>query len=185
MKKVFGQHKPFFVFLFKFLMFYLLITMLYKFFLNSYSIERKEVDAITTHVANQTKNTFLFFGKDCKLFKHEFEASFKLLYKGKYVARIVEGCNAISVIILFASFVFAFSSNFKKALLFMLIGAMLIYVLNILRIVLLCVSLYYYPQFEHLLHGIVFPLVIYGVVFLLWIIWVTKFSGYGTRVDKK
>ena len=31
---------------------------------------------------------------------------------------------------------------------------------------------------EEVLHGTLFPLFIYGVVFVLWILWVTKYSGY-------
>jgi hypothetical protein len=46
-------------------------------------------------------------------------------------------------------------------------------------------ALYHFPQYEHLLQGVVFPLVIYGVVFLLWVVWVNKYSFYATEVDKK
>ena len=45
-------------------------------------------------------------------------------------------------------------------------------------IALLSYALYYYPTYEELLHGTVFPLFIYGVVFLLWVFWVLKFSAY-------
>ena len=37
------------------------------------------------------------------------EASVKLFYHDKWVARIIEGCNAVSVVILFISFVLIFS----------------------------------------------------------------------------
>ena len=46
-----------------------------------------------------------------------------------------------------------------------------IYIFNIFRIALLCWAIYYFPEYEHILHGVLFPLVIYGVVFALWIIW--------------
>jgi len=64
-------------------------------------------------------------------------------------------------------------------------GSILIHLLNIGRIALLCVALYNFPQYEHLLHGVIFPLVIYGIVFLLWVIWVNKYSAYATEIDKK
>jgi hypothetical protein len=38
--------------------------------------------------------------------------------------------------------------------------------------------LLHYPSSRDFLHDIVFPLFIYGVVFLLWIVWVFKFSGH-------
>ena len=99
------------------------------------------------------------------------------------MARVIEGCNAVSVMILFAAFVFAFSTQWKKTLLFILFGIVLIHVLNVIRIALLSFALYYYPQYEEILHGTIFPLFIYGVVFVLWILWVTKFSGYVKRTN--
>lgn len=184
MKNTIHQHKAFFVFLLKFVLFYLIFTLIYKFYLNQFNAENKEIDGITEFVANQTKNTLNFFGKDCEIRKHEFQASYKVLYFNKYLARIVEGCNAISVIILFASFVFAFSAQFKKTFLFILFGSCLIFILNIFRIALLAVGLYNYPESEELLHNIVFPVVIYGVVFVLWIIWVIKFSAYAKSTEE-
>lgn len=181
MKKSIHQHKPFFLFLLKFVLFYLIFTLIYKYYLNQFNAEKKEIDGITEFVAHQTKKTLVFFGKDCEIRKHEFEASYKIIYFGKYLARIIEGCNAISVIILFASFVFAFSSKFKRTLLYILFGSGLIFLLNIFRIALLTIGLYNYPEYEEVLHNVVFPVIIYGIVFVLWIIWVIKFSAYAKR----
>jgi exosortase family protein XrtF len=54
----------------------------------------------------------------------------------------------------------------------------IIHVLNITRIALLMVAFYNFPEANFILHDILFPLVIYGTVFILWIIWVNKFSFY-------
>lgn len=129
-------------------------------------------------VSNQTYNLMHFFNEDYQIIPNPSEASMKVIYNGKYVARIIEGCNAISVIILFAAFIFAFASNWTKTLLYIFIGSILVYVLNIIRIVLLIKAIYFYPEYQEFLHGTIFPLFIYGVVFILWIIWVTKFSKY-------
>ncbi len=140
-----------------------------------------EVDGISTNVANLTNNLLHFFKQDSYLVQHEFEPSIKIIYNNKYVSRVIEGCNAISVIILFAAFIFAFSIKLKRTIIYILLGSILIYLLNIIRIALLTYSLYYYPQYQEILHGTIFPLFIYGVVFVLWIAWVTTFSGH----DKK
>lgn len=178
LKTFLTQYKPFFVFLVKFLLFYLVFTFIYKQYLNEFDVSKNEVDDITQLVANQTVSFTRFFEDDVIALKHKSDPSVKILYKGKYVARIIEGCNAVSVIILFAAFVFAFSSSYKKTLLFILIGTALVYILNIIRIALLIYALYYYPQYESLLHETVFPLFIYGVVFALWVLWVVKISGF-------
>ena len=50
----------------------------------------------------------------------------------------------------------------------------MIYILNIFRIILLSILMYYYPNLEHFFHGIVFPLIIYGAVFILVaLLWIT------------
>lgn len=178
LKNIFNQYQPFFTFLIKFILFYVVFTFIYKLYLNQYDLQKNEVDGITQSVASQTKQFMLLFDSHIEVIKHESEPAIKMLFHSKYVARIIEGCNAISIMILFASFVFAFSSQWKKTAIYILFGIVLIHILNIIRITILSFSLYYFPEEEELLHGTFFPLFIYGVVFILWILWVTKFSGY-------
>lgn len=160
---------------------YLILTFLYQFYLNSFDSSSLEVDAITEIVSVQTQQTIELFNYNSHLEPHPKQNSNMLFVEGKNVARVVEGCNAISVIILFIAFVIAFKGNWKKTGLFILAGSILIYLLNIIRIALIAIALYHYPQHEHLLHGVIFPLFIYGVVFLLWVIWVNKFSIYAIQ----
>jgi exosortase family protein XrtF len=100
----------------------------------------------------------------------------KLIVNEAYMARIVEGCNAISIIILFASFVLSFFGKLKLTLLYLLAGTVIIYAMNIIRIAILAIGIYEYPQYTEFLHSIIFPLIIYGTVFLLWVIWVRIYS---------
>ncbi|WP_201297570.1 exosortase family protein XrtF [Flavobacterium sp. 9AF] len=179
MKSLFVEYKPFLAFLVKFLLFYIVFTFLYEVYLNQYDKAKNEVDAISISVANQTKTLLTFMGHPADIVKNPNEPSLKIIYNEKYVSRMIEGCNAISVIILFAAFVFAFSVNLKKTLFYIVIGGLIIHFLNVVRIALLTYALYFYPENETLLHGTVFPLFIYGVVFILWVLWVMKFSGYG------
>lgn len=183
MKNTIKQYKPFFSFLFKFLVFYLVFTFIYNSYLNQFDTKAFQVDAITKNVSESTVSLInLTENSVAQTYKHDLESSYKIIFHGKYISRIIEGCNSISVIILFASFVFAFSNKLLHTLIFILLGSVLIYVLNILRIALLVFALYYYPEYEEILHGTIFPLFIYGVVFILWVLWVTKFSGYVKKV---
>ena len=150
-------------------------------YLNQYDVANNQVDFFTEVVAKQTEKLMDIFVENTKSLPHDFEPSIKIFYNDKYVARIIEGCNAISVMILFAAFIFAFSTQWKKTGLYIILGIILIHILNIIRIALLSYALYNYPEYEEILHGTIFPLFIYGVVFLLWILWVTKFSGYAKR----
>lgn len=101
----------------------------------------------------------------------------KLFVNNIYLARIVEGCNAISIIILFSAFILAFFGRWKLTLLYIFVGSVIIYAMNILRIAMLSIGIYELPQYAHFFHGILFPLVIYGTVFLLWLIWVRIYSN--------
>ena len=100
----------------------------------------------------------------------------KLYVNDYFLARIVEGCNSLSVMILFFSFVLSFFARLKTTLFFILAGSVIIYVMNIVRIAILTIGIYEYPQHAEFLHSIVFPLIIYGTVFILWIIWVRIYS---------
>lgn len=101
------------------------------------------------------------------------------------LTRIVEGCNALSVMILFVAFIIAFSGKWVVTFLYMISGIFIIHFLNVIRIALLCVLIQKYPQNQEFLHSVVFPLFIYGVVFGLWVVWVNQFSFYATKNLKK
>ena len=158
MKSYFVQYRPFFIFLLKFFLTYGVLMFAYQLYLNSFDAEKFETDSFT------------------ELAPHDSQPSVKLFLNGKFIARVVEGCNAMSVMILFVAFVVAFKGKMKQTIVFVLISILVIHILNILRIALLAIALYHYPEYEHILHGVVFPLFIYGVVFGLWVLWVQKFS---------
>lgn len=40
----------------------------------------------------------------------------------------------------------------------------------------MAIGIFEYPHYAHFLHSIAFPLVIYGAVFMLWILWVRIYS---------
>ncbi|HSD14675.1 MAG TPA: exosortase family protein XrtF [Flavobacterium sp.] len=185
MKKLFLQYRPFFIFLIKFFVLYVFLTVGYRFYLSQYDVTVFEVDGFTRSVAVQSETVLQFLGKEAKVEQNVFEPCMNLIYKGKFVARIVEGCNALSVMILFAAFVFAFSGKWIKTILYILAGCLIIHILNVLRIVLLTMALYNMPEYEHLMHGVIFPLFIYAVVFVLWILWIQKFSGHVKRGFEK
>lgn len=184
LKETLQEYKPFLQFLAKFFICYLVLTFLYQNYLEQFDQKNNQIDSFTISVGKQTIGVLKLFDDNAYTINHLTEPSVKIFYKDKYVSRIIEGCNAISVMILFISFVVAFTGKFKNTLWFIPLGLLLIHVLNILRIASLSIALYKFPEYEHFLHGVLFPLVIYGVVFLLWVIWVNKFSLYASKSKK-
>ncbi len=176
LKKYLIQFKPFLVFIGTFFFAYIVLTLVYKLYLNSF--DTNDVDGVTNVVSRNVEQIMHLFNCDIKIQKSQFNPYLEVWYNREYTVRIVEGCNAVSVIVLFVSFVIAFSGKFKTTLLFILTGSLIIYILNVVRIALLTVLLYRFPEQVHILHGVLFPLVIYGLVFVLWIFWISKFSKY-------
>ena len=157
---------------------YLLLSISYKFYLD-YSVGSKYYPDYITHlVAKQTKVLIDALGYDAEIANHPDEPSIKLIINHKYVARAVEGCNSISVIILFVSFMIAFAGRLKPTFFYILAGSVLIYSVNLIRIAVLSIGLYHYPWRREILHTVIFPLIIYGLVFLLWMFWVSRFSKF-------
>ena len=168
------------VFLLKFFVTYFLLFALYSLYLHQ--TQNKEgvftCAPITTLVAEHTEEVLSFWGFNAAYAQHKEEMSVKLILNGQYTARVIEGCNSVSIIILFISFVVAFAGTLKATLIFGIIGAFLIYIVNIFRIAFLTVMLQKYPEEQEFLHNLVFPAIIYGFTFFLWVIWVQKFSKY-------
>lgn len=165
-------------FLIKFFGTYALLFLLYSFFLskNQNTIDVFACDSITEHVAKQSNFVIRILGYNSEIIQSTNELSYQVIIDNKPIARVIEGCNAMSIIILFISFIVAFSKRIKPTLLFILAGSLLIYVINIVRIGIITIALYKFPQYQYMLHDILFPAFIYGFTFLLWILWVSKFS---------
>lgn len=174
LKELFLKYKSVIRFLVLFLGTYVVLSLMYNGYLHFGKSERYYPDPITHLVAKQTSVLTSSFGYKAEIVPHESEASMKLIINDRYLARIVEGCNALSVIALFIAFIISFHQKWKPTLLYIFVGAVLIYCANLFRIVLLAIALYEYPQHEEILHGVVFPAIIYGMVFLLWVLWVRR-----------
>jgi exosortase family protein XrtF len=155
---------------------YFVLTLAYKFYLDFSDGSKFYPDYLTNLVAKQSNSLIQAFDYNATIAKHTEEPSMKLIINDKFVARVVEGCNSISVIILFISFIIAFAGKFKTTLLYILAGSTLIYAVNLIRIVILSIGLYHYPWRREILHTVIFPLIIYGMVFLLWMFWVNRFA---------
>lgn len=174
------KHKKSIFFLIKFFGVYFLLLAMYHFYLQK--TQHKEdgfiCSPITKNVAVQTTEILNFFDYNVFYKQHTKEMSVNLFINNIHIARVIEGCNAMSIIILFTAFIIAFSGSVKATILYLLFGGFLIYGVNLLRIAFLVVMLYKYPDQQIFFHNLVFPAIIYGTTFLLWVFWVRKFSNY-------
>jgi len=173
LKNILKTYRPTFYFIGKFILTYLVMVIIYNVYLSQYA---GQTDVLTVWVGKFVTDIYHWLGLNVQTLPLTGESGLKLIINGNYVARIVEGCTAISVIILFVAFVISFGQDFKKSLLFAAIGSLLIFVFNLLRIVFLGYLLYAYPQFQDVAHRIIFPAMIYGFVVFLWLVFIKKYN---------
>ena len=88
-------------------------------------------------MAKQAASLGQFLGYKTTTFQHETELTMRFYVGHTYAARVVEGCNAVSIIILFITFIIAFSGSLKATLIFGLVGSAVIYGVNIFRVLIL------------------------------------------------
>ena len=179
------KNKAIIVFLVKFFATYFVLFGVYSLYLNK-TQQKTDVFAcspITGTVANHVYKVANMLGYDAQIEQHTDELSIKFILNGEYVSRIVEGCTAVSIIILFLSFIIAFSGSIRDTFLFGLFGVILIYIVNILRIIAMSVLYQKFPEYQVILHDLVFPAIIYGLTFVLWITWVKFFSNLNKKTN--
>ncbi len=172
MKEIVRKHKTVVKFVVLFLGTYIILGIFYLGYLKASEKGAFFPDYITHLVAKQSAAVLDGFGYNPILASDPLDEGVLLTIENKYTVSIVEGCNSISVIILFIAFVIAFAESFKKTFLFLFAGSVLIYIVNILRIAILVVASYKFPEYESVLHSVVFPGIIYSMVFILWMVWV-------------
>lgn len=160
-------------FVLRFILVYTALTALYNWYLASAA---PNPDGITSLVTAQSEWILEYSPYHIRMVLDDTEPFYKVIVNDTYTARIVEGCNSVSVLILFVTFIIAFRGSWKHTVLYSLGGIILLYFTNLFRIVVLTLLGFKYPEYTEILHQIVFPAIIYGAMFILWIIWVKKFA---------
>jgi exosortase family protein XrtF len=100
----------------------------------------------------------------------------QLIHEGRSVLAIYEGCNGVNIMIIFIAFLVAFGPMEKSLLFFALIGIVIIHLMNLARITLLFWVVLYLPDFTYFMHKYFFTAILFVIVFVLWIVWVRRFS---------
>ncbi|MBF4985804.1 exosortase family protein XrtF [Nonlabens mediterrranea] len=167
-------YMPVFKFVATFGIIYVVLSLIYYVYLQQDYSSFNYPDPVTSQVSYQTQQLLSILGYDAQISNVPNHPSVYMYLDKTVVYRVIEGCNAISVMVLFIAFVLAFAKAWKKTLLFIIAGVVFIYLVNLFRLVALAVIKYKYPEYDHISHDILFPAVIYGSVILLWLIWIKK-----------
>lgn len=116
-----------------------------------------------------------------------YEARYDLL-KGQYRSSVTvnndstvyigDGCSGLELFALFAGFILIMGGPWKQKAWFLPLGLLLILMLNILRIAALAVINHHWPQYLWFNHKYTFVVIVYGVIFILWVWWVRRYSPF-------
>jgi len=165
--------KPVLNILLRFIVIYLVLLLGYQFYLNIG--KENGLDSFSRMIADQVASIQKVIGYPTLLYDDVKNEQVWFYVKKEYVTRMVEGCNAVSVMILFIAFVFAFYKG-AKTYIFALAGLVLLYIMNLLRIVGLNIVIADHKEYGKIFHDFIFPAVIYGTVVVLWLVWIKFFA---------
>lgn len=171
---MFADFKPVLKILLRFVLIYIVLVFAYQLYLNQFY--QAGLDPVSTWVMRQTAAVQNMLGYPTLMVPGKPQQETTWFYvSGRYVSRMVEGCNVISVVILFLAFVLAFFKG-AKTFVFAAAGVLILHVMNVLRIAGLNILLVELPQYSKLGHDYLFPAVIYGTVVVLWLVWIQFFA---------
>jgi exosortase/archaeosortase family protein len=92
---------------------------------------------------------------------------------GRNLLGIYQACNGLELMILYAGFIICFSGNWSRKIIFIILGVIGLFIINVLRCAFLGTIVLEMPRYFVFAHKYIFNLVVYAFTFLLWVIYVT------------
>jgi exosortase family protein XrtF len=100
--------------------------------------------------------------------------------QGGHLLWIGDPCNGLGLFAVFTIFLLAYPGPWRHKAWFIGVGLLSIHLINVLRIVALCIVVTIDYELLNFNHDYTFYVVVYGWVFLLWWVWVTRFAPRAT-----
>ncbi len=94
------------------------------------------------------------------------------------VVSVADQCNGLELHALFIGFLIAFPGRIVGKLIFIPIGIIIIYFINILREIALALNYHFFQATFEINHKYTYVFIVYLVVFILWRIWLKRFSHF-------
>jgi exosortase family protein XrtF len=165
------QNRKAIQFLLVFVGLYFALNTAYGFFIQYYY---PTSDPFTRMVANQVIWILSVFDSSIIGYPSQFNEFIAVANDRANMIYIFEGCNGLNVMIVYLSFLLAFTGSRKLIIQFVAMGLVGIYLLNLIRIVLLYDVAFYFPEQLYFFHKYLFTGIIYSIVFVLWYFWVRR-----------
>ncbi|HTF82240.1 MAG TPA: hypothetical protein VL947_10955 [Cytophagales bacterium] len=94
------------------------------------------------------------------------------------VISVNHACNGQVLYPVFISFIVVTGGHWLNKITMALLGSLVIYISNLIRVISLVYVKISYPQYLDFNHKYTFVILVYSVIFLLWVYWANMFSKY-------
>ncbi len=165
------QNRKAIQFLLVFVGLYFILNTIYGFFIQHYY---PSSDPFTRIVSSQVTWFLSLFDSSIVAYPSEFSEYIAVGNDRENMIYVFEGCNGLNVMIVYLSFLVAFTGPRKLFIQFVAMGIAGIHLLNLARIGLLYGVAFYFPEQLYFFHKYLFTGIIYIIVFVLWYFWVRK-----------
>jgi exosortase family protein XrtF len=171
MKELLLQYKDSLLFIAKFVGLYLVLNTAYGFFVEHYE---PRPDPITEIVTRHVAFGLSLFHDQIDQVPDPLEPNIHIQLDRKNVVSVFEGCNSVNVMIVYLAFIIAFKGSRKSTIIFVVLGFVVVYLINLLRVALLFEVAWFYPQHLYFFHKYLFTGIIYLIVFAIWYFWILR-----------
>ena len=168
MKEELRRFFPALLFVGKFLLLYTIGNLLYGWMIELYA---PRPDPVTEWVSHQTAGILTVTGYSTLAVPSDSGPTIVLNWGDKRILAVYEGCNGVNVMIVFLAFMVGIGPYSKKFLWFVVAGLTLIHVMNLLRLLGLCLIALHLPEQFYFVHKYLFTSVLYVVIFSCWLLW--------------
>jgi exosortase family protein XrtF len=106
-------------------------------------------------------------------------------FYGDPLIYVSDSCNALTLIVLFMGFILAYPGDWRYKLLFIPLGTVAIFFINVIRVQVLILNYMYFTEAFDFNHKYTFTIAVYLVVFWFWMLWANKFSKKKFNLAKR
>jgi exosortase H (IPTLxxWG-CTERM-specific) len=135
------------------------------------------VTVLSSARAREVLSSYVLFstrlaGPVCNWFGQHTSVTNNVISSNRFAVSVNWGCDGSESVALFVAAVLAFPAPFRRKIPGILLGALILAVLNLVRIVSLFLAGVYFPSAFEWMHWDVWPAVFIFLAVLLWIIWI-------------
>lgn len=152
----------------RFVVLFLLYLVALAFFYPKFSLRYANV------VEWMSEMTAILGGLTIEIFSDEVHQKYKMIVYGGFAVEIIEECTGLYEILIYAAAVFAFPTSLVKKGIGIVLGAPILYAVNVVRIAFLIWIGRFYPEIFDFMHLYFWQATLILMITSVWLLWIFK-----------